>query len=372
MAYGIVGVSGVSDDILNNKAEKKHKHSTDDITEGIFPIVRGGTGNSKGLAELAKKLETARTIQANLSSTSATLFDGSENITIGITGTLPIANGGTGATSAAGTRNNLGLGNTTGALPVANGGTGATTAANARTNLGAFSSSGGKISGNTRIQGSVVLGSENTKAEGVYTFAHGNNTTASGTNAHAEGILTKATGSGAHAEGGMTTASGDDAHAEGSSTKAEGRCSHSEGYYTTATENFSHAEGAHTEAIGENSHAEGNFSKSKGQYSLACGFGTIAGAEAQVTVGRHNKESTDTNDVFIVGNGVGDTKSNCLRVTQTNGVFSNSTFKSSGADYAELFQWLDKNINKQDRTGLFVTLDGEEIRIATPDRKSVV
>ena len=50
---------------------------------------------------------------------------------------VPIANGGTGATTAAGARNNLGLGNTSGAVPVANGGTGATTAASARTNLGA-------------------------------------------------------------------------------------------------------------------------------------------------------------------------------------------------------------------------------------------
>lgn len=51
-------------------------------------------------------------------------------------GTLPIARGGTGQTSAAAVRNALGLGNTTGALPIANGGTGATTAAAARANLG--------------------------------------------------------------------------------------------------------------------------------------------------------------------------------------------------------------------------------------------
>lgn len=48
---------------------------------------------------------------------------------------LPVANGGTGATTAAGARNALGLGNTVGALPVANGGTGATSASEACQNL---------------------------------------------------------------------------------------------------------------------------------------------------------------------------------------------------------------------------------------------
>lgn len=56
------------------------------------------------------------------------------NLTLGTA--LSIANGGTGATTVAGARNALGLGNTSGALPIANGGTGATTAANARNNLG--------------------------------------------------------------------------------------------------------------------------------------------------------------------------------------------------------------------------------------------
>lgn len=130
------------------------------------------TGNSA----TATKLATARTITANLASSTAGRFDGSANITVGVTGTLPIANGGTGLTSApsmlvnlasttatsplqasprpgvtgtlpiahggtgqttaAGVRNALGLGNTTGAVPIANGGTGATTAAAARTALG--------------------------------------------------------------------------------------------------------------------------------------------------------------------------------------------------------------------------------------------
>lgn len=53
-----------------------------------------------------------------------------------------IAQGGTGATTAAAARNNLGLGNTTGALPIANGGTGQTTAALARNALGLGNTTG--------------------------------------------------------------------------------------------------------------------------------------------------------------------------------------------------------------------------------------
>ena len=53
-------------------------------------------------------METARTITANLASSTAGSFDGSANITVGVTGTLPIANGGTGATTAAAARTALG------------------------------------------------------------------------------------------------------------------------------------------------------------------------------------------------------------------------------------------------------------------------
>lgn len=62
------------------------------------------TGNSA----TATKLATARTITANLASSAAGSFDGSANITVGVTGTLPIANGGTGATTATAARTALG------------------------------------------------------------------------------------------------------------------------------------------------------------------------------------------------------------------------------------------------------------------------
>ena len=61
-----------------------------------------------GAAKSAVKLETARTIKVNLASTSAVNFDGTANVTPGVSGALPIANGGTGATTAAAAIANLG------------------------------------------------------------------------------------------------------------------------------------------------------------------------------------------------------------------------------------------------------------------------
>lgn len=71
-------------------------------------VTHDGVAEWLGNANKAKKLATARTITANLASSTAGSFDGSANITVGVTGTLPIANGGTGATTAAAARTALG------------------------------------------------------------------------------------------------------------------------------------------------------------------------------------------------------------------------------------------------------------------------
>lgn len=67
----------------------------------------------------AATLTTGRTIQTNLASTSSATFNGSANITPGVTGTLPVANGGTGATTLTG----LVKGNGTSAMTAATAGT---------------------------------------------------------------------------------------------------------------------------------------------------------------------------------------------------------------------------------------------------------
>lgn len=76
---------------------------------GILPIANGGTGNATGLAASATQLATARTFQTNLASTSAASFNGTASVTPGVTGTLAIGNGGTGATTAAAARTSLGV-----------------------------------------------------------------------------------------------------------------------------------------------------------------------------------------------------------------------------------------------------------------------
>ncbi len=414
----------------------------------------------------ARRLTTARSIRTNLGSTSASNFDGTANITPGVTGTLPIANGGTGATSASA----------------------------ARTALGAFSSSGGTINGNVRINGTVAEGNSNTTASGNYSHAEGRATTASGDGSHAEGANTTASGNYSHAEGFYSTANGHYSHAEGYGCIADGaygahangmstvassygnvlfiksisgktitidssgkyqsvseikailaqfianqeiyvidtyyvnssytkytissvnttNCtitvdrdlptsnfapwmvvnlnvrytkgfyqtyaegsfcvsigneSHAEGHKTVARGSKSHAEGESTVAYGNISHAEGYRTQAIGSYSHASGLDTIAYESNDFVMGQYNKNvpttgSLNLSNYLTIGNGSSSARSNCFRVTHANGIFANAAYKTSGADYAELFQWFDDNPENEDRVGLFVTLDGEKIRLA--------
>lgn len=99
--------------------------------------------DSTGLAHLWSELKAKLNAKANASHTHA--LDGST-----VTGTLPLAKGGTGGATAAAARKNLGLGalatkgsvslagsDVSGTLPISKGGTGATTADAARKALGA-------------------------------------------------------------------------------------------------------------------------------------------------------------------------------------------------------------------------------------------
>lgn len=150
---------------LSGKANSSHTHNASDITSGAIPLNRGGTGSSGSLNDapngaIIRKLKDDTNNQLWYTATkNGALYATSEN-GVPSFGTLPIAQGGTGATSAAKARENLDAassshtheaGDITGTLGIAQGGTGATTAANARANLGAFSTGGGTLTGNITI-----------------------------------------------------------------------------------------------------------------------------------------------------------------------------------------------------------------------------
>lgn len=87
-------------------------------------------------------------------------------------------------------------------------------------------------------------------------------------------------------------------------------------------------------------------------------------------------ESQNSGDLFVIGNGMGNTanseltvtsRSNAFRVTAAGDIKGTKSYTASGADYAEMFEWADGNPDNEDRRGLFVTLDGEKIRPANAD-----
>ena len=211
-----------------------------------------------------------------------------------------------------------------------------------------------------------------TTATAMYAHASGYYTEASGNASHSEGDNTRASGQNSHAEGNNTTASGGCSHTEGNYTQAFGECSHTEGYGTKANF-YSHAEGWYAIADGSYCHAEGHHTNAKNKYAHAGGYYTIAN-KYQTAIGRGNIDtsapssaSDTTGSLFVIGNGDDNNRSNAFRVATDGSVYGCGEYSSSGADYAEMFEWLDSNENDEDRRGLFVTLDGDKIKLANAD-----
>ncbi len=215
-------------------------------------------------------------------------------------------------------------------------------------------------------------------AEGIDTtssargsHAEGRYSIASSDSSHVEGYQTVASGDSSHAEGSLSVASGENAHAEGKQTTAIGDASHAEGFKSVAKAGFSHAEGDST-AEGPRSHAEGSETVASKESCHSEGYSTIASNFASHVGGKFNKlmttggtSSNKVGDVFVIGNGSGSTnKSNAFRVTYAGAVYGLSAFNTSGADYAEYFEWQDTNPEAEDRVGFFVTLQGDKICLA--------
>lgn len=205
----------------------------------------------------------------------------------------------------------------------------------------------------------TVAGSQ---AFGLNSHAEGCSTLAYGKNSHTEGYHTVAAANESHAEGCGSQANASFAHAEGIDTEARGDGSHAEGFTTTASGTYSHAEGFSTTASGTYSHAEGYYTKATNHASHASGK-----YNAAMTTGGGSSNTTGT--AFVIGNGTSNSAlSNAFSVQYSGIVKAKSTITASTtADYAEFFEWLDKNPDDEDRVGHFVTLDGDKIKIATSE-----
>lgn len=101
-----------------------------------------------------------------------------------------------------------------------------------------------------------------------------------------------------------------------------------------------------------------------GSHNTANSYNTVIGKRSKTPTAA--ALDANTGDLFVIGNGiVGGTKANAFRVTAAGQVMGTQAYTASGADFAEMFEWADGNPDNEDRRGLFVTLDGEKIRLAT-------
>lgn len=130
-------------------------------------------------------------------------------------------------------------------------------------------------------------------------------------------------------------------------------------------------------AIGYENTVDGQDALAVGHENTAHDFQTVVGKIADTSTtekGACNLFSTN-GSVFVVGNGQGTvsgsnvtyTKSNAFRVSAAGKCYGVNAFVSSGADFAEYFEWADGNPDGEDRRGRFVTLDGDKIRYANAD-----
>ena len=93
------------------------------------------------------------------------------------------------------------------------------------------------------------------------------------------------------------------------------------------------------------------------------GEGNIVDSNCCFVEGKYCLKDTNKEYAHIVGNGTDrDNRSNAYTLDwQGNGTFSGTVSSSTGADYAEYFEWKDGNPDNEDRVGYIVTLDGNKI-----------
>lgn len=144
------------------------------------------------------------------------------------------------------------------------------------------------------------------------------------------------------------------------------------------TANIALGSGNQVTADAQGGLALGNLNTCKANASLSGGWYTEVQKSSNQSIGYGNHVTVATascaafgaynsynytGPYLILGNGISSARANAFRAAAA-GVYSSGSYHSSGADYAEYFEWLDGNLNNEDRRGRFVKLDGEKILLA--------
>ena len=207
-------------------------------------------------------------------------------------------------------------------------------------------------------------------AAGKYALAVGSST--------AEAPYSTAIGQGNVANGSWAFAGGYKCKASTPYAFVYGTDCSSTGYYTVSMGAHCKAQKSNDIALGNSCVANGNGNNEEGSMSVAIGYENTANSSSvtfgygnighgrQFIIGKFAKNADNETDAFVIGRGSSNTsRSNAFRVTYEGKAYGLSAYGSSGADYAEYFEWTDGNPNNEDRRGRLVTLDGEKIRFAT-------
>lgn len=203
--------------------------------------------------------------------------------------------------------------------------------------------------------GSISVGRTEDSDVGENSVALGLDNTASGNHSVAIGRGNVNTDYGGLALGISNKANGANAVAIGTSCESYGIAAVALGWRNVATEDA-------TAAL-----VAGGWNEVCSAYSSAIGHDLRSPSnDHATTIGKYNNPELD--GLFIIGYGIEDSdRTNVFRVDQSGNVYIAGTYNSSGADYAEYFEWADGNPDGEDRVGHFVTLDGENIRFANPE-----
>jgi hypothetical protein len=139
------------------------------------------------------------------------------------------------------------------------------------------------------------------------------------------GVSTMASGLASVSMGALTIASGDYSTSMGYNTIASGDYSTSMGYSTLASGYRSTSMGAFTIASGDYSTSMGYETTASSKYSTSIGYGTVAHAFGSVVIGSFNDSIassdkfsySDTNPLFIIGNGSYTVRRNAMVVLKS-------------------------------------------------------